>query len=214
MGFELQYSGSNDKAARHRRISMKGNIWKWLWMSLFLIVASAQISAADPLKAPAGTNYIIGPGDVLIISIWKDESLTQEVVVLPDGTISFPLIGLVKAEGKSITDLKTEIEKRIKKFVPDPVLWVSVKNMNSSYIYVLGRVNIPGRFLLNSQVSVLQALAIAGGVTPFASSNDIKVFREEGGITILLPFHYDSVIKGKHLEENVSLKRGDVVIVP
>jgi polysaccharide export outer membrane protein len=86
--------------------------------------------------------------------------------------------------------------------------------MNSSYIYVLGRVNSPGRFLLNSQVSVIQALAIAGGVTPFASSNDIKIFREEEGGTKLLPFHYDSVIKGKHLEENVNLKRGDVVIVP
>ena len=182
--------------------------------SIFLIVVLGQSYAAEPQKAPAETNYIIGPGDVLIISIWKDESLTQEVVVLPDGTISFPLIGLIKAEGKTITDLKTEIEKRIKKFVPDPVLWVSVKSMNSSYIYVLGRVNNPGRFLLNSQVSILQALAIAGGVNPFASNNDIKVFRQEGGVTILLPFHYDSVIKGKHIEENVSLKRGDVVIVP
>jgi polysaccharide export outer membrane protein len=193
---------------------MKKNCLKLLLISIFLLVVLGQSYAAEPQKAPAETNYIIGPGDVLIISIWKDESLTQEVVVLPDGTISFPLIGLIKAEGKTITDLKTEIEKRIKKFVPDPVLWVSVKSMNSSYIYVLGRVNNPGRFLLNSQVSILQALAIAGGVNPFASNNDIKVFRQEGGVTILLPFHYDSVIKGKHIEENVSLKRGDVVIVP
>ena len=193
---------------------MKRNCWKLLLISVFFLVVSGQSYAAEPQKAPAETNYIIGPGDVLIISIWKDESLTQEVVVLPDGTISFPLIGLVKAEGKTITDLKAEIEKRIKKFVPDPVLWVSVKSMNSSYIYVLGRVNNPGRFLLNSQVSILQALAIAGGVTAFASNNDIKVFRQERGVTILLPFHYDSVIKGKHIEENVPLKRGDVVIVP
>lgn len=193
---------------------MTRNCLQLLLIAFILLIVSVHATAAEPPKASPLTNYIIGPGDVLTISIWKDESLTQEVVVLPDGTISLPLVGLVKAEGKTITELKTEIEGRIKKYVPDPVLWVSVKNMNSSYIYVLGRVNNPGRFLLNSQVSILQALAIAGGVTPFASNNDIRVFREEDGVTKLLPFHYDSVIKGKHLEENISLKRGDVVIVP
>ena len=186
-----------------------------LIITLFLSFVSQQAFAADtPQNSQAQSDYVIGPGDVLMVSIWKDESLTQEVVVLPDGTISFPLIGLIKAEDKTIAELKTEIEKRINKYVPDPVLWISVRNMNSAYIYILGRVNNPGRFLLNSRVNVLQGLAIAGGLNPFADNNDIKIFRTEETGTKLIGFRYNDVIKGKNLEENITLKRGDVIIVP
>jgi len=186
-----------------------------LIITLFLSFVSLQAFAADTQQnIQTQSDYIIGPGDVLMVSIWKDESLTQEVVVLPDGTISFPLIGLIKAEDKTLAELKTEIEKRIKKYVPDPVLWISVRNMNSAYIYILGRVNNPGRFLLNSRVNVLQGLAIAGGLNPFADNNDIRIFRTEEGGTKLIRFRYNDVIKGKNLEENITLKRGDVIIVP
>jgi len=186
-----------------------------LIITLFLCVVSLQAFAVDiQQNTQAQPEYIIGPGDVLMVSIWKDESLTQEVVVLPDGTISFPLIGAIKAEDKTLAELKTEIEERIKKYVPDPVLWISVRNMNSAYIYILGRVNNPGRFLLNSRVNVLQGLAIAGGLNPFADNNDIKIFRTEENGTKLIRFRYNDVIKGKSLEENITLKRGDVIIVP
>jgi polysaccharide biosynthesis/export protein len=186
-----------------------------LIITLFISFVSLQAFAADTQQnTQTKSDYIIGPGDVLMVSIWKDESLTQEVVVLPDGTISFPLIGIIRAEDKTITELKTEIEKRIKKYVPDPVLWISVRNLNSAYIYILGRVNSPGRFLLNSRVNVLQGLAIAGGLTPFADNNDIKIFRTEDNGTKLIRFRYNDVIKGKSLEENITLKRGDVIIVP
>jgi polysaccharide export outer membrane protein len=114
----------------------------------------------------------------------------------------------------TLAELKTQIEKRIKKYVPDPVLWISVRNMNSTYIYILGRVNNPGRFLLNSRVNVLQGLAIAGGLNPFADKNDIKIFRTEENGTKLIRFRYNDVIKGKNLDENITLKRGDVIIVP
>jgi polysaccharide export outer membrane protein len=177
-------------------------------------LSAGGLHAAEGQGAQNGSDYTIGPGDILMISIWKDDSLTQEVVVLPDGTISFPLIGIVKAEGQTINELKAEIEKRIKKYVPEPVLWVSVRNMNSSYIYVLGRVNNPGRFPLNSKVNVIQALAIAGGLTPFAESDDIKIFRAEQGATNLIRFRYGDVVKGRRLEDNIVLKRGDVIIVP
>ncbi len=190
------------------------NSWKLLISAIVLLLVFGQAVTADNQKESVETDYIIGPGDILMISIWKDESLTQEVAVLPDGTISYPLIGLVKAEGKTINELKAEIEMRIKKYVPDPVLWVSVRNMNSTYIYVLGRVNNPGRFLLNSKANVLQGLAIAGGLTPFADNNNIKIFRTVDGSTKLIRFRYNDVIQGKLLDENIILKRGDVIIVP
>jgi polysaccharide export outer membrane protein len=186
-----------------------------LIITLFLSFVSLQAFAADTKQnTQTQSEYLIGPGDVLMVSIWKDESLTREVVVLPDGTISFPLIGVIKAEDKTLAELKTEIEKRIKKYVPDPVLWISVRSMNSANIYILGRVNNPGRFLLNSRVNVLQGLAIAGGLTPFANNNDIKIFRTEESGTKLIRFRYNDVIKGENLEENITLKRGDVIIVP
>jgi polysaccharide biosynthesis/export protein len=186
-----------------------------LIITLFISFFSLQTFAADTQQnTQAQSEYVIGPGDVLMVSIWKDESLTQEVIVLPDGTISFPLIGVIKAEDKTLAELKTEIEKRIKKYVPDPVLWITVRNMNSAYIYILGRVNNPGRFLLNSRVNVLQGLAIAGGLNPFADNNDIKIFRTEENGTKLIRFRYNDVIKGKNLEGNITLKRGDVIIVP
>jgi len=186
-----------------------------LIMAMLLCLAYPQASAADEQPvAQAGSDYLIGPGDILMISNWKDESLTQEVVVLPDGTISFPLIGVIRAEDRTLVELKAEIEKRIKKYVPDPVLWVSVRAMNSTNIYVLGRVNNPGRFLMNSKVNVLQGIAVAGGLTPFANNNDIRILRTEQGITRIIGFRYDDVIKGKNLEGNITLKRGDVIIVP
>ena len=170
--------------------------------------------AAGAVEAVDST-YPIGPGDILTISVWKDEALTKDVVVLPDGDISFPLLGLIRAAGKTVGDLKTELEEKIAQYVPEPVLNVEVKQVNSMIIYVIGRVNsIVGRYVLNSRTNVLQALAMAGGLNPYAKRNSIKVFRQEEGKTKIIRFHYDDVVQGKHLEENIELKRGDVVVVP
>jgi polysaccharide export outer membrane protein len=202
-------------------------------MSLLLAIAitgsawAADENAAPPAPkaSPAAqdttaavinvdSTYEIGMGDVLGISVWKDDALTKDVVVLPDGVISFPLLGLVKAAGKTVGQLKAELEKRISEYAPDPVLNLEVKQVNSMIIYVIGRVNTPNRFILNANVSVLQGLAMAGGLNPFAKRNSIKVFRTEGGTTETFPFHYDDVVEGKRLEENIELERGDVIVVP
>ncbi|MEM2983406.1 MAG: polysaccharide biosynthesis/export family protein [Candidatus Bathyarchaeia archaeon] len=159
-------------------------------------------------------DYIIGPGDVLDISVWKDETLTRSVVVLPDGKISFPLIGEVMASGKTVAQLKKEIEGRLSAFVPDVTLSFEVRQVNSMLIYVIGRVNNPGRFLLNTNINVLQALSMAGGLTPFAKRDKIKIFRHEGDKTQIFKFQYDDIVEGKNLEQNILLKRGDVVVVP
>jgi polysaccharide biosynthesis/export protein len=179
---------------------------------------SAPVAAAPTASQAAlssfGPDYLIGPGDTLDISVWKEEALTKIVVVLPDGKISFPLVGQVEAAGRTVDDLKQEISKRIVKFAPKEEVNLEVKQVNSMLVYVIGRVNQPGRVILNTNVDVLQALAIAGGLNPFAKRTQIKVFRKEGGKTAILRFNYDEVTDGEKLEQNVTLKRGDVVVVP
>ena len=158
--------------------------------------------------------YRIGIGDVLMISVWKDEALTRQVSVLPDGMISFPLIGQLRAVGMSLADLKADITKRLDKYVPGVTLTVQVLQVFSQVVYVIGKVNRPGRFELHDNINVLQALALAGGLNPFAKSKHIKVFRGAERRTRIFPFNYDEVARGDHLEQNIQLNRSDVVVVP
>ncbi len=175
---------------------------------------SAVAKGAAAQDASIDSTYPIGPGDVLGISVWKDDALTKEVVVLPDGLISFPLLGLVKAAGKTVAQLRSELEEKISQYVTDPVLNVEVKQVNSMIIYVIGRVNVPGRFSLNANLNALQVLAAAGGLNPFAKRDKIKILRQENGKTRIFPFNYDEIAEGRRLEENIELKRGDVIVVP
>lgn len=159
-------------------------------------------------------DYVIGPGDMLGISVWRDESLTRTVVVLPDGKIAFPLVGDLVAGGKTVVQLKDELERRLARYVSDTGLTVEVKQSNSMIIYIIGRVNVPGRQMMVASTNVLQGLAMAGGLNPFARRSDIKVFRKEQGKTAVFSFNYDDVTEGRHLETNIDLKKGDVILVP
>lgn len=183
-----------------------------------MLLAESSQKPADAAKsgqkAAVSSDYIIGPGDLVGIEVWKDQTLTRTAVVLPDGKISMPLIGELQAGGKTVAALKSEITEKLNQFVPDPVLTIEVKQCNSMHIYVLGRVNTPGRSALVSNINLLQALAMAGGLNPFAKSDQIKLFRYENGTTTIFPFDYDAVTKGKNLNENIELKRGDVIYVP
>lgn len=179
-----------------------------------LLFAVSPVLAAEDTPLPAGEPYLIGAGDVLDISVWKDEAQTKTVVVLPDGTISFPLIGQFTAEGKTVSQLKEEIRQKVSQFVPDPVVTVIVHQVNSMLIYVVGKVNNPGRFLLSTNVNVLQALTMAGGLNPFAKREKITIMREELGDTTMFKFNYDEVAAGENLPQNIRLRRGDVVVVP
>jgi polysaccharide export outer membrane protein len=174
----------------------------------------APVEASTFVKAQEEGDYIIGPGDVLDISVWKDEALTRSCVVRPDGFISFPLIGDVRASGKTSQQLKLEIESRLIRYVPGLTLSLEIKQINSMIVYVIGKVNIPGRFVVNANIDVLQALSTAGGLNPFAKQNDIKIFRKGKDETIIFPFQYDKVVDGKRLEQNIQLNRGDIVVVP
>ncbi|MGD0168231.1 MAG: polysaccharide biosynthesis/export family protein [Smithella sp.] len=188
------------------------------------ITPLATTPPASEMKAPVETStfvtaqeegdYIIGPGDVLDISVWKDEALTRSCVVRPDGFISFPLIGDVRASGKTSQQLKLEMERRLIRYVPGLTLSLEIKQINSMIVYVIGKVNIPGRFVVNANIDVLQALSTAGGLNPFAKENNIKIFRKDKDETTIFPFQYDKVVDGKRLEQNIQLNRGDIVVVP
>jgi len=187
------------------------------WTTLFLIItlmATSSLWAGDQAPITTTRDYTIGPGDILDISVWDNEALTRLVTVLPDGKIRFPLIGEVVVGGKTLADLEKELKQRIGTFVPAPDLTVMVQQVNSMLIYVIGRVNSPGRFALNTNIKVLQALTMAGGLNPFANRNKIKIFRDENGKTDIFQFEYDEVTEGKNLEQNIEIKRGDVVFVP
>lgn len=187
-----------------------------------LIICFCLLPACAPLQdvenyagSPKGEQYLIGAGDVLDISVWKDEAQTKILVVLPDGAISLPLIGRVMAEGKTTDQLKEEITQKVSRFVPDPVVTVIVQQANSMFIFVAGRVNHPGRFVINTNVNVLQALTMAGGLSPFAKRKKIRIIRQEkDGETRIFTFNYDDVSAGKNIAQNIKLRRGDMVVVP
>ncbi len=176
-------------------------------------IGGSFASEADP-TSPGSRKYTLGAGDLVLISVWKDEALTRQVVVLPDGKISFPLVGEIQASGRTIDELRSELESKLERFVPGVTLSVIVQQVNSQAVYVIGRVTTPGRFLLAGEINVLQALAMAGGLNPFAKKGDIKIFRQEEGKTKIFPFDYDAVSSGSDLRQNITLQRGDVIVVP
>ena len=189
------------------------------WLSALLIVASSVLVAAASAQqrggaAPVAGSYRIGPEDVLVISVWKEEALQREVLVRPDGWISFPLVGDVQAAGRTTKELTNEIRVRLTRYIPDPVVTVTVKEIAGNKIFVIGRVNKPGEYVIGRYVDVLQALALAGGLTPFAVEKKIKIVRKRNDKEVVYRFNYAEVEKGKNLEQNIILQGGDVVIVP
>jgi polysaccharide export outer membrane protein len=158
--------------------------------------------------------YRIGPEDQLEISVWKEEGLKKETVVRPDGAFSFPLIGDVQAAGRTVAEVRDEIGKRLARYIPEPTVSVLVLRVASNKIYVIGRVNKPGDFAVGRYIDVLQALALAGGLTPFADEHKIKVIRKQDGKDVVLPFDFAAVSRGEALEQNIRLQGGDVIVVP
>lgn len=191
---------------------------KAITLVLALCFVAAPVVAAEQSETQAmnylAQDYLIGPGDVLDISVWKNEDLTKQVPVLPDGKISFPLIGEIMAKGKTVRQLKNELEKQIARYMPDPVLTIAVRQVNSLLVYVIGKVNNPGIFALSTNINVLQGLAMAKGLNVFAKRDKIKIFRQEGGATRIFDFKYDEVSEGNNLEQNIQLQRGDIIVVP
>lgn len=163
---------------------------------------------------PAGPGYVIAPGDLLEIQVWKEPEISKTVPVRPDGKISVPLLNDVQAAGLSAPALTTDLTEKLKKFIADPQVTVIVTQVNSERIYITGEVTRGGAFPLVSGMTVLQALASAGGFTTFANPKKVYVLRQENGKPVKYPFNYKEVIAGRNAEQNIVLKAGDTIVVP
>src|SRR5687768_10206143 len=178
-------------------------------------VVLVMLALASPLVAEAAdSGYAVKPGDVLEISVWKEPDLQRTVLVRPDGAFSFPLVGEIDARGKSVSELNRLVAERLSKYIADAVVTVSLTEVKGNKIFVIGQVNKPGEFIVNPSVNVMQALSMAGGVTAFAATNDIKILRRSGTTQQALPFPYGDVVRGRSLNQNIELVSGDVVVVP
>lgn len=178
---------------------------------VFVLLAVAWVARAAHAQ---DAEYTVKPGDLLTIAVWKEPDLQGPVLVRPDGAFSFPLAGQVDARGKTVMQLQQTITDRLKKFISDPVVTVSIQEVRGNKVYVLGQVNKPGEFIVNPRVDVMQALSMAGGTTPFAALGDITILRREGDQQRALPFRYQEVARGRNLDQNITLQAGDVVVVP
>ena len=180
---------------------------------------SSEASAETPsnvaqAKPNPGGTYIVQPGDLLSISVWKERDLQHDVYVRPDGWLNFPLAGDISASGKTVEELRKDIATKLSKYVPDPVVTVIVKQSLGNRIFVIGKVNKPGDYFAGRNIDVMQALTMAGGPTPYASVNKIKILRRVNGELKAIPFKYSKVEEGEDLEQNIILQGGDVVVVP
>ena len=160
------------------------------------------------------TPYLLHAGDILDISLWKEEGMQREVLVLPDGTISFPLAGHVAAAGRTAAQIEQILAERLRKYYPDPFITVSVISTAGNSIFVIGEVQNPGQFLAVQPLDVMQALSLAGGLRVHADESEIKILRRRNGTQTAIPFSYGDVQTGRDLNSNIVLESGDVVVVP
>jgi polysaccharide export outer membrane protein len=165
--------------------------------------------------APAATAeepYRIGKEDVLDVSVWRDPDLSRTLPVRPDGFITLPMVGEVQAEGRTTVELEQDIAHRLQKYIQTPRVTVMVREVNSARVYVTGEVQKPGAFPLRGQVTVLQALAMAGGLTEFADRNGMMVIRANNGPHISV--RYSDLIDRRAQGSDFPLQPGDTVVVP
>lgn len=175
---------------------------------------AANAASGDNKEVESGNLYLVQPGDVLEIYVWREKDLQRDVLVRPDGGLTFPLAGDIQASGKTVDQIRKEIATRLQKYVPDAVVTVSTKQAGGNKIYVVGKVARPGEYIATRNLDVMQALTLAGGATPFAALNSIRILRRVDGVQVSIPFKYSQVEKGKNLKQNILLHSGDIIVVP
>ena len=180
----------------------------WMTAALFSLLTMPTFAQEDR------PDYRISPEDVLEISVWKEADLQRNVIVRPDGGISFPLAGDVQAAGLTPKELEAEITTRLQTYIPDAVVTVSVVELRGLRVYVSGQVRNPGQFVVGRYVDVLQAITLAGGLTPFADQNGIHVIRRTASGEKVFDFDYRAVQRGRKLDQNIMLQSDDIVVVP
>ncbi len=202
-----------------------------LFVGVALIVAIAGCASSPPVRpagrlaAAAGSGdagpqaaltsaYVIGPEDVLTITVWKEDGLTRQVRVRPDGQISFPLVGDVRAAGITAAQLQSDLSSRLRTLLTAPAVTVIVDEINSYKVYVLGEVERPGLLPTKGPITVLQALALAGGLKPFADGSNMVLVRQADGQTYRARLSYGDVVLGRRGAVNLVLESGDTLVVP
>jgi polysaccharide export outer membrane protein len=184
-----------------------------LILALIFIGASFAPAQTAPEQGPKD-HYLIGANDILNIFVWKEQDLTQDVTVMSDGRISFPMIGEIMAKGRTVTELKESITEKFKGYVSNPEVTVIVRESRSRRIYVIGMVTQPGQYQLEPDMTVLQALSIARGFTEWADKKYVMIVRREGDKELMYRFNYQEFLSGKDLEQNILLLPNDTILVP
>ncbi|HEY4158483.1 MAG TPA: polysaccharide biosynthesis/export family protein [Polyangiaceae bacterium] len=175
----------------------------------------APLYAEAAAENPSGKPYVIGVADVVRVSVWKAENLSTDAIVRPDGTITIPLVGELRAAGRTAVELQQEATQRLATLVRDAVVTVSVLEINSYRFTVAGNVERPGLYTSRSYVTVSQALALAGGPNRYASTDQVVVVRSAGGRGLRrIPINYDEILSGRSPEQDIVLLAGDAVRVP
>lgn len=178
----------------------------------------APARSADDASSPAApelpADYLIGPEDELSVFVWREEELTRDVIVRPDGMVSLPLINDVRAAGLTPEQFRQSVAQAAARYVDDPTVTVIVKAVNSRKVYITGEVEKPGTYMLLGPTNVVQLLTLAGGLREYADEKNISIMRNEGGKVRIIKFNYREVARGRRLEQNIQLKPGDTVIVP
>lgn len=187
-----------------REVNLKLHLQALLLLFGFLLGSQSLAAELD---------FGLGPEDVLYISVWKEPDLEKEVLVRPDGKISFPLVGHLLAANKSPEELEALIAKKLQPYLSDPVVHVAVTKVLSNKIYVIGKVAKPGQYLLGQSLDVMQALSLAGGLTPYANEEKVHILRRDGDGEVAISFNYEKVRAGRSLEQNIILQSGDVIVV-
>jgi polysaccharide export outer membrane protein len=185
-----------------------------LAFALLFLVPGISCAQSPPKGADVPPSYQIGPNDVLSIYVWKEAELTRDVTVTPDGKISFPLIGEVVAEGRTVMELKQVITDKLQNFVTAPEVTVIVKESRSRIVYTIGKVTKPGPYPLAPDMTVLQALSAAGGFAEWADTKHVLIIRREGGKETQFRFNYKEYTSGDNVGQNIVIKPGDTIVVP
>jgi polysaccharide biosynthesis/export protein len=175
--------------------------------------ADQPVSTPEPGSTPAG-DYMVGKGDVLEVSVWREPMLSGETMVRSDGMISVALLGDIRAAGRTPMELKNEIQTRLKEFLGEPAVTVTVRTPASQKFYVVGEVKTPGEYNLVTDLTVVQGIARAGGFTEWASKDKILLLRKEDGMEKRIRVNYKEIVKGEDSSQNFILQVGDTIVVP
>ena len=179
-------------------------------LSLLMVGMKAELAIA----ADKPDIYQLRQGDTVLISVWREDALQKQVIVLPDGSITFPLIGRVEVAGLGTPEVERRITAKLKEFLPEPVVTVVIVGIDGNRAYVTGKVLHPGPLTINGPVTVLQAISIVGGFDKFADEGGIKVIRAKSDGQEVFSVHYKDIISGKNMSTNILLKAGDTIVVP